>query len=132
MKSYVMSMIVDAALGEYGGLFETVVVLDDMVEVGGSWAQLEGRQWNVCVAIQKKKKDLECLKAEGFAMVEAMVRECVVVGAFKMDRRDLVRIQDWLRGTRNCVGDVQVVDRIDPIKVSEYAGTDRTSGVWRR
>ena len=57
--SCVMNMILDAALGKYGDLFETVVVLDDIVEVGESWAQLEGRQWNVCEVIQKKRKDLE-------------------------------------------------------------------------
>ena len=62
-------------------------------------------------------------------MDEAMVRECILGGAFNMARRDLVRFQDWLRGTRNCVGDVQVVDRIEPIKVSEYAATDGTSGL---
>ena len=50
-----MGMVVDAALGKYGDLFETVVVLDDIVEVGGSWAQLEGRQWNVFAVIQKKR-----------------------------------------------------------------------------
>ena len=124
-------MIVDAALGKYGDLFEIVVVLDDMVEEGGSWAQLEGRQWNVCAVIPKKK-DLECPKAEGFAIDEAMVRACVLVGALNMAGRDLVRLQDWLGGTRNCVGDKRVVDRIEPIKVSEYAATDGASGVWRR
>ena len=51
-----MGMVVDVSLGKYGDLFETVVVLDDLVEVGGSWAQLGGRQWNVCEVIQKKKK----------------------------------------------------------------------------
>ena len=85
-----------------------------------------------CICGNPKKKDLECLKVEGFAMDEAMFRECVLVGAFNMARRDLVRFQDWLRGTRNCVGDVQVVDRIQPIKVSEYAVTDRTGGLWSR
>ena len=33
-----MNMTVDAALGRYGDRLENVVVLDDMVEVGGSWA----------------------------------------------------------------------------------------------
>ena len=50
-----MSMVVDAALGKNGDLFQTVVVLDDMVEVGGAWAQLGGRQWNICEVIQKNK-----------------------------------------------------------------------------
>lgn len=61
-----------------------------------------------------------------------MVRECVLVGALNMARRDLVRLQDRRRGTRNCVGDIDVVDRNDPIKVSEHAAADRASGLWRR
>ena len=56
----------------------------------------------------------------------ATVRDCVLVGALNMARGDLVRLQDWLIGTRNCVGDIQVVDRNEPIKVSEYAATDRS------
>ena len=59
-------------------------------------------------------------------MDEAIFRECVFVGALDMARGDLVRLQDWLRVTRNCVGDVRVVDRNEPIKVSEYAATDRS------
>ena len=39
-----------------------------------------------------------------------MVRECVLVGALNMARWDLVRLQDRRRGTRNCVGDIDVVD----------------------
>ena len=58
-------------------------------------------------------------------MDESVFRECVLVGALNMARGGLVRFQDWLRVTRNCLGDVQVVDRDELIKVSEYAATDR-------
>lgn len=78
-------MIVDAALGRYGDLFETFVVLDDMVEVvdlGLNWAPME------CTCGNPNQKDLECLKAEGFAIDEATVRECVLVGALNMAGRN--------------------------------------------
>ena len=41
------------------------------------------------------------MKAEGFVTDVAMVRECVLVGALNMARGGLVRLQSWLRGTRN-------------------------------
>ena len=55
IRSCVLDMVVDAALGKCGDLFENVVVLDDVVEADGSWAQLAGRQWNVREVLQKRK-----------------------------------------------------------------------------